>query len=274
MESQSRFLAGSKRVASEKHAAKRILVFNDWTGASVRIESPPVTAYPANPDPHDTNRPDPQHAAAHGDAAVRQDRIICTAARVFADRGYRQTDVQVIADEIGVGKGTIYRNFRSKEALFLATVDHMMHRLGESIRAATADVADPLDCIRAAIRAYLAFFDRETAAVELILQERAEFKQRLKPTYFAHQEANIKPWLELFGRLMDDGVVRRMPPEAIATVINNTLYGTIFTNYFAGNGGVTSGDFESQAEQIIDIMFNGILLTSASDRSNDTGDQA
>ena len=38
-------------------------------------------------------------------------------------------------------------------------------------------------------------------------------------------------------------------------VVNNLLYGTIITNYFAGQ----SKPLEEQAQDILDIVFNGIL---------------
>jgi AcrR family transcriptional regulator len=39
-------------------------------------------------------------------------------------QGFATADVQEIANKTGVGKGTIYRYFPSKEELFLAAVDH------------------------------------------------------------------------------------------------------------------------------------------------------
>ena len=54
-----------------------------------------------------------------GLAARRCKEILDVAARLFAARGYQNTDVQVVADELGVGKGTVYRYFPSKRELFL-----------------------------------------------------------------------------------------------------------------------------------------------------------
>src|SRR5271170_4242147 len=61
----------------------------------------------------------------------RDEQILHVSARVFAKRGYRNTDVQEIADELGIGKATIYRAFGTKEELFFATVDRGMSRLRE-----------------------------------------------------------------------------------------------------------------------------------------------
>ena len=55
--------------------------------------------------------------------------ILDAAVLTFAAHGYNQTDVQEIADRVGVGKGTVYRHFGNKEALFLAAVAHARDKL-------------------------------------------------------------------------------------------------------------------------------------------------
>src|SRR5947209_20076463 len=106
----------------------------------------------------------------------RCEQILDVAARVFAERGYPETDTQVLADQLGVGKGTLYRYFPSKQQLFLATVDRVMRRLCERLQAATTGIDEPLDRITAAVGAFLAFFAEQPHFVELIMQERAQFK--------------------------------------------------------------------------------------------------
>ena len=47
--------------------------------------------------------------------ASRTDEILDTAATIFAQHGYHDTEMQLIADALEVGKGTIYRYFPSKQ---------------------------------------------------------------------------------------------------------------------------------------------------------------
>ena len=177
------------------------------------------------------------------------------AAEVFAERGFRQTDVQVIADRLGVGKGTVYRYFPSKEQLFLAAVDRGVQRLQTAVREAADALSDPLDQIDAAVHGYLSFFDRHPELVELIIQERAEFRDRRKHTYFAHRDANIGRWRTLFKQLVDQGRLRDVPVTRLTDVLSDLLYGTIFTNHFANR----RRSFKSQARDVIDVTFHGIL---------------
>ena len=188
-------------------------------------------------------------------ADKRRDAILTAAAKLFAEHGYDGADTQLLADRLRVGKGTLYRYFRSKEALFLATVDRVMREICQQTEAAIEGIVDPLDQIAGAVVAYLTFFSERPEAVELLMQERAQFKDRKKPTYFEHREENIGRWLDLYRSLIKQGRVRKMPVERITDVMSGLLYGVIFTNYFTG----VRASPKDQARDILDVFFRGIL---------------
>lgn len=187
--------------------------------------------------------------------ARRREEILEAATRLFAADGFARTDVQVVADVLGVGKGTVYRYFETKEALFLAAVDRAMHQLREHVDTAVDKEAEPLDQLAAAVHAYLAFFDAKPECIELLILERAAFKDRKKPTYFEHRDANLGRWLDLFRGLVAAGRVREAPVEEFTETISDLLYGTIFTNHFAGR----QEPLEEQAGRILRGFFLGIL---------------
>jgi len=189
----------------------------------------------------------------------RREEILGAAIRFFASKGYRQTDVQYIADHLGIGKGTVYRYFPSKEKLFLAAVDHGMQGLKIRIDAAVENVHDPLARVKRATRAYLDFFRSNPDVIELFIQERSEFRGRKKPTYSVYREAGIQKWQELFASLMDRGTVRKMPVNRIIDLMSSVLYGTIFSDHFSSS----DKPGKEQADEILDIVFHGILADSS-----------
>jgi AcrR family transcriptional regulator len=185
----------------------------------------------------------------------RRREILAVAARQFAQRGYEATDVQQVANELGIGTGTVYRYFPSKEALFLAAVDQGMFALSDWIDGATASAQTSLERVQLGVRAYLEYFDQHADVIELLIQERAQFRDRKRPTYFAHRDANIGRWNDVFRGMIADGTIRDVPVERITDVISDLLYGTIFTNYFAAR----QKSLASQCEDVIDIVFRGLL---------------
>lgn len=185
----------------------------------------------------------------------RTEEILAAAAKLFAEKGYADADTQELADRIGVGKGTLYRYFPSKRELFLAAADLGMQRLGERIDTCTPPDADPLESMSIAIQTYLAFFDEFPELVELLILERAQFRDRKTPTYFEHREKNSCRWHDAFESLMELGRIRTMPTERLLGVLGDLIYGTMFTNYFTGR----KRSYRLQAEEILDIVFYGIL---------------
>jgi len=194
----------------------------------------------------------------------RREEILEAAGRLFAAHGYSGTTTQVVADYLGVGKGTIYRYFPDKRALFLAAADRMMEQLGTTIRSRTDLLEDPLERVAEGIRSYLAFVAEHPEVAELLIQERAQFKDRDKPTYFRHRDANIGRWIELFRSLIAAERVRDIPVERITDVVSDLVYGTMFTNYFTGR----KRSPEEQTRDILDVVFHGIL--SESERTQGT----
>jgi AcrR family transcriptional regulator len=186
---------------------------------------------------------------------ARREEILDAATALFAERGYSETDTQVLADKIGVGKGTLYRYFPSKRELFLAAVDRGLRLMRERVDSTIAGIDEPFERIARGIEAFLGFFAEHPQYVELLIQERAQFKDREKPTYFVHRENNRRRWLELYRGLIGEGRVRDMPVERITDVIHNLLYGTMCTNFFTGQHKA----FKSQARDIVEIVFFGIL---------------
>jgi hypothetical protein len=95
------------------------------------------------------------------------------------------------------------------------------------------------------------------------------FPGREKATYFEHKDANRGRWLSRFQEMMNHGTLRQMPAERALDVIGDLLYGTIFTNYFAGR----RKPLAQQVADVTDVLFHGLLTPQqASRRSEGNGD--
>jgi AcrR family transcriptional regulator len=194
--------------------------------------------------------------------ASRKEEILTQAALLFAKHGYSETDTQLLAETIGVGKGTVYRYFPSKRELFLAAADRVMRMLRERIQSSVEAIDDPLEVIAAGIRAFLEFFAENPDFIELLIQERAHFKDRTKPTFIEHRAMNVERWAAIYRDLIAVDRVRNVRVDRITDMVGNLLYGTIFMNYFSGS----TKSVDVQAQDVIDILFNGILTPNEQQR--------
>ena len=186
----------------------------------------------------------------------RRQAIVETAARLFAEHGYTSCDMECLAVELGIAKGTLYLYFPGKQDLFYACVDWGMQAMQKAVRAAADSTEDPFDKLSKGIRAYLAFFDEHPHYVELLIQERAIFKDRKRPTYFEYREANRAYWRDLYGSLIAEGRMRAdLPVERILDAIGNMLYGTMYTNHFIGR----TVSLDEQYQSLLKVILTGIL---------------
>jgi AcrR family transcriptional regulator len=196
----------------------------------------------------------PSSGQAGERAELRREQILTEATTLFAASGFPNTEVQSIVDNLGIGKGTVYRYFPSKRDLFKAAVDRGIRMLSEAVNAAADASGSPMERLVSAIRSYLAFFDAHPEIVELLIQERAEFRDRKTPTYFLHKEQNIGKWHLLLRDLIRDGKIRELPEAVIADYVSDLLYGMVFTKYFSGR----EMPLSDQADQVIEIVLRGI----------------
>jgi len=68
--------------------------------------------------------------------------IVNCAAEVFAQQDFHEVLTDDIAQRLGIGKGTIYRYFRSKEELYLAAIGEGLSGLRAGVERATQDNTD------------------------------------------------------------------------------------------------------------------------------------
>ena len=192
----------------------------------------------------------------------REQEILDAAVRLFARHGYAETDVESVAHELGLGKGTIYRYFPSKRDLFQAALNRSMTGLTEAVDERVAPIVDPIERMVQAIYAFLAYFERHPELADLFVQELGQFKGESKPVYFAHHEATCGPWREMFERLLAAGRVRDIPSADDHNVMLDLLYGTVLANRFTGR----SHAYKTQAKTIVDLFFHGLLSDSERER--------
>lgn len=94
---------------------------------------------------------------ASGSVARPAQRLLDTAAELFADQGIRAVGIDQILREAGVAKASLYSTYGSKDALVIAYLADLDHNDRNRWTQAVATTADP-------VRRILAFFDLASAA--------------------------------------------------------------------------------------------------------------
>ena len=124
-----------------------------------------------------------------------------------------------VARACGVGKGTLYRYFPSKRALYSALILDGMDQLRSELEAAAAGPAAPLARLERAVRAALEHFRNRRFLLALL------HRQEHKPSRdeVREWEGRRKRLLEVLGgtlqAAMDGGQLRSTDPEIAAELL-------------------------------------------------------
>jgi AcrR family transcriptional regulator len=161
------------------------------------------------------------------DARRNRERIMAAAGELFARRG-RAAQMEDIADQAGLGMGTIYRPFSSKQALLTAMVGERFRGMADLARAAE-QITDPGDAFETILRSYLEAADGD-AAFQLALMGTDDLEwERVKQQKAEFAEIVTR----IIGRAVASGHVRADLTLADFTVVAS---GVISTMYFKPGG--------------------------------------
>src|SRR5438094_9031289 len=87
-----------------------------------------------------------------------RDRILRAAEAIFARHDYHEVQMDHVVEACGVGKGTLYRYFPSKQALYLAVIFEGIEQLRTELETAVCTDDAPACKIRQLVERTLAFF--------------------------------------------------------------------------------------------------------------------
>ncbi len=184
----------------------------------------------------------------------RSEQILQTAMTVFAREGYYKADVDEIAVKAGVGKGTIYRHFKSKKGLFLAVVEWGISKMKDAIIETIKDIDSPIEKIIQATSTYLTFFETHRGFYRVLIQEMTDFREEVEKIF--RQKYLPQPLLEEeIRRGIEKGVIKdinsRSAAFALIGLTNNIIYQWLISD--------EAYPLMDEMETILEIWFRGVI---------------
>lgn len=159
---------------------------------------------------------------------ARKNQILDAAIIVFSKEGFANANTDKIARLANLGKGTIYRYFKNKKALFLSVVDRGLNKLKESMFTEVNKTDDPLEKIETAIRTYLSFFEKNPYLVDILIHEHSGFSERIKKKYFEHYYGNKDKIIKNFKTGIQKGLIKNIDIEAAISILTSILHGFVY----------------------------------------------
>jgi len=84
--------------------------------------------------------------------------IVEAALVLFAQKGVTRTTIQEIADAAGIGKGTVYEYFKSKDDILAMSFDYIREESDRLIAEKLQNVTDPVEKLKLTVDGFLSSF--------------------------------------------------------------------------------------------------------------------
>src|SRR5277367_4290800 len=139
---------------------------------------------------------DLQLSARRLTAGQRRRQLVAVALELFAQRGYRSTTMDDIAEAAGVTKPLVYHHFSSKRALYLELVNSIAQELLLAVRSGVTQAEGPRQQVEMGFAAYF----------RLVISREAEFR-----LLYGRDHADDKE-LGLALRTVEDAIAAAIEP--------------------------------------------------------------
>lgn len=153
-------------------------------------------------------------------------QIIDAAIEKFSEKGFAKTTMQEIAESAGVGKGTIYRFFDSKEDMVSGLIEAAITEITGLIRERLKSVSDPVEKLLTVISVELDYYERNRDLSKFLAREVWGFQNK-----FADHIRNIRSNQgKLLEEIIRDGIdqkrLKEVDPETAAAAFEGMILAT------------------------------------------------
>lgn len=187
-----------------------------------------------------------------------RDRILDAALESFAEKGFSGTSTKEIARRAKVNEVTIFRQFKSKRALFSAVITERSPVL-DIAASVSFDVRAPVDELLANnVRTVLRMLRANRQLFFVVLGDAWRQPKMRSLAYEETVKKGIEMVAGLMRGLMDAGKIRRMDPEVAARTLMGAVQFHFLTTEIMGGGVPGPEEEERMVRGFVSIFLNGM----------------
>jgi AcrR family transcriptional regulator len=187
-----------------------------------------------------------------------RDAILDATDRLLARSGYKKMTIDELAHEVGIGKGSIYLHFASKEEIALSHIDRIVDRLKARLRHIADDQAPAAERLHKMLLERVLFrFD----SVQHYTQSLDELLSRLRVQLLARRKRYFSEESRIFAEVIANGVesgeLAPTDPLAAATVLLEATNSLLPYSLSSAELGSRS-EISSRVDGIAAVLIRGL----------------
>ncbi len=143
----------------------------------------------------------PTRPALRARYEARRRKVVATAAKLFAERGYDSTSISDLTNATGLAAGGLYHYIEGKDELLIAICDELLEPLLARAREIVAAEAPPVDQLRELLEAWVAHVVAHRHHMLVFTQERQAIERQAR-------WRRVRSQRQAFEKVLDDVLVR------------------------------------------------------------------
>jgi AcrR family transcriptional regulator len=187
-----------------------------------------------------------------------REAILDATDRLLAQYGYKKMTIDDLAAEVGIGKGSVYLHFPSKEEIALSHIDRIIERLKEKLSRIADENTNPAEQLREMLLTRVLFrFD----SVQHYTQSLNDLLAAIRPKLLARRRKYFAEEAEIFARVIEQGQTEGnfregSPAELAETFLlaTNSLLPFSLTTKELGE----RNEIEERVSRIANLLLKGL----------------
>ena len=188
-----------------------------------------------------------------------RDEILNATDRLLARFGYKKMTIDDLAQEVGIGKGTVYLYFASKEEIALSHIDRIIERMKERLQEIASQDAPPDERLREMLLTRVLYrFD----SVQHYTQSLNDLLAAIRPRLLARRKRHFEEEAQIFAEVLREG-------NKIGAFAASDPLGTARTLLLATNSLLPyslntkelgeRSEIEERVRRLADLLLTGLL---------------
>ncbi len=192
---------------------------------------------------------------AAGQPPNKRDVILHSAMQVFSRKGFHDSTMEDVAQEAGVGKGTVYLYFPSKQALIEEIFRYSINLYVDAVDKMSQDHT----CLRTQLEAILvhvlAMAERNQQASGLFLEGATGMSEEFKGWVIDSKSILLDRYADLLAQATQRGQIRLVDVRMWAHLIAGGVDSLVTTVLW----GKAAPDHHRLAQQVVDAWWSGLM---------------
>jgi len=195
---------------------------------------------------------------------VPAERLINAAVSLFAQHGYDAVSTGAVAAAAGLTQSMVHYHFGTKEKLWRAAVEHIMHVRGSMFSLNLEDLrdVDPLARLKIMVRRFVSTNAADPDLTRILIHEGMRDSPRLKWLAKRYMVRGYEAFNSAIEAAVESGAARPLPVRDITNIIVGACALTFTHDRLLkevyGEGTTSPQAVSSLSDTLIEVLFKGL----------------